>query len=324
MCLVVLSIWPAQLSTPAARPIKLRPVLAAFLTTILFSISVVCGHRSAKLIGGTEANFWRLTMATLLLGVWSYGFGIGLAGSAFPVFFFSGIMGIGIGDVALFQALPRLGSRLSLLLIQCLTAPFGALIEWVWLKTALTTWQIVCGLAVLAGVGIALTPGEHLKRNRRELSVGTFFSILAALGGAYGAVLSRRAYEIAHANREPIDGANAAFQRIVGGLLVGGICLLVVKRREFRIQAQCSSKEKWRGVWPWVLANSLAGQTLGVSCLQWALETTPTGIVLAITAITPIVVIPFAIVLEGERPTVHSLVGGIIAVVGVIGLTLSR
>ena len=74
-------------------------MFAAFLTTILFSISVVCGHRSAKLIGGTEANFWRLTMATLMLGVWAYGFGIGLAGDAFPAFFLSGILGIGIGTL---------------------------------------------------------------------------------------------------------------------------------------------------------------------------------------------------------------------------------
>src|SRR5262245_47234761 len=131
---------------------------AAFLTTILFSISVVCGHRSAKLIGGTEANFWRLSCATLFLGIWSYGFGIGLGGDAFPIFLLSGIMGIGVGDVALFQALPRLGSRLSLLLIQCLTAPFGALIEWLWLGTDLSGWQLVWGLTVLAGVGIALVP----------------------------------------------------------------------------------------------------------------------------------------------------------------------
>src|SRR5262245_66682291 len=112
-------------------------MLAAFLSTILFSISVVCGHRSAKLIGGTEANFWRLTLATLFLGCWAYGHGIGLSGAAFPVFLLSGVLGIGVGDVALFQALPRLGSRLSLLLIQCLTAPFAALIEWLWLGTAL-------------------------------------------------------------------------------------------------------------------------------------------------------------------------------------------
>ena len=306
-------------------------MFAAFLTTILFSISVVCGHRSAKLIGGTEANFWRLTLATLTLGVWSYALGIGLSGNAFPLFLLSGVMGIGIGDVALFQALPRLGSRLSLLLIQCLTAPFGALIEWVWLGTTLTSWQILCGLVTLAGVGLALTPGQHLTLTRRELAIGTFSSVVAALGGAYGAVLSRKAYSIVHACAQPIDGGNAAFQRLTGGLFIGGICLLIVKRREFLVQFRAprelvieASKKKWRRVWPWVLANSLAGQTLGVSCMQWALETTPTGIVLAIIAITPIVVIPFTRVVEGERPTARSLIGGAIAVAGVIALTLSR
>ena len=85
-----------------------------------------------------------------------------------------------------------------------------------------------------------------------------------------------------------------------------------------------ASRRKWRAVWPWVLVNSLAGQTLGVSAMQWALETTPTGIVLAVIAITPVVVIPFAFVLEGKKPTLHSLFGGIVAVAGVIALTLAR
>src|SRR3982074_1750658 len=87
----------ARCSTSSPGLTSVRAVFAAFLTTILFSISVVCGHRSAKLIGGTEANFWRLTCATLFLGIWAYGWGIGLGGQAFPVFLFSGIVGIGIG-----------------------------------------------------------------------------------------------------------------------------------------------------------------------------------------------------------------------------------
>jgi len=306
-------------------------VLAAFVCTILFSVSVVCGHRSAKLIGGTEANFWRLSCATVFLGIFSYAFGIGLSGEAFPLFLLSGILGIGLGDVALFQALPRLGSRLSMLLIQCLTAPMAALLEWLWLGTILSARQIICGLTILVGVGIALTPSEHLKLSRRELWIGTSAALLAALGGAFGAVLSRKAYAVAHLANEPISGANAAFQRLTGGLFIGGMCLLFVKRREFRIQASASremivevSKRKWRGVWPWVLANSLAGQTLGVSCMQWAFETTPTGLVLAVIATTPIVVIPFAYLFEGERPTVQSIIGGLIGVAGVVGLTLSR
>jgi drug/metabolite transporter (DMT)-like permease len=282
-------------------------------------------------MGGTEANFWRLTCATLFLSLYAFTFGIGLGGDAFPIFLLSGIIGIGIGDVALFQALPRLGSRLSALLVQCLTAPFAAVIEWAWLGTSLTPNQIFCGLVILGGVGLALSPGEHLRLSKRVLMTGTIASVIAALGGACGAVLTRKAYAVIHSNGSSITGANAAFQRILGGLLFAGICLLIVKRREFRIQKQASTamiyevaKKKWRGAWPWVLSNSLAGQTLGVSCMQWALETTPTGLVLAIIAVTPIVVIPLAWFIEGERPTLKSLLGGAVAIGGVIGLAQTR
>ena len=309
----------------------MRGVFAALLSTILFSVSITCGHRSAKLIGGTEANFWRLTTAGVLLGVWSYAFGVGMGGAAFPLFLLSGVVGIGIGDVALFQALPRLGSRLTSLLSGCLSAPLAALIEWLWLGTTLSLGQILWGLLIVVGVGLALMPDEHMQRTRRALFVGTLFAILAALFNAVGGVVSRRAYETARASGEHLDGGNAAFQRILGGLLLGGICLLIVKRRAFKVQARAprelvleASRKKWRGVWPWVLVNGLAGQALGVSCMQWALETTPAGIVFAITAITPILIIPFAMVVEHERPTLHSLVGGAIAVGGVIALALSH
>jgi drug/metabolite transporter (DMT)-like permease len=307
-----------------------RLVFAALLCTILFSVSITCGHRSAKLIGGTEANFWRLTLGAVLLGVWSCALGIGMRGAAFELFFLSGAVGIGIGDVAFFQALPRLGSRLTALLIGCLTAPMAALIEWLWLGTTLSTAQILWGLLTVGGVGLALLPSEHLHRTRRDLLAGTLWAILASVCGAVGGALSRRAYEITRASGEHLDGGSAAFQRILGGLLLGGICLLIVKRHAFRLQAHAphalvaeASRRKWRGVWPWILINGIAGQTLGVSCMQWALETTPAGIVFAILAITPIVIIPFARYLEDERPTPRSLLGGALAVAGVIALALS-
>jgi drug/metabolite transporter (DMT)-like permease len=59
-----------------------------------------------------------------------------------------------------------------------------------------------------------------------------------------------------------------------------------------------------------------------VSCFQWALKTTPTGIVLPIVATTPLMVIPFAYVLEKERPSVRSLMGSVVAVLGAALLTM--
>ncbi len=280
------------------------------------------------MIGGTEANFWRLALATTLLGVWAHVWGRGLTGGSLPVFLLSGVIGIGLGDVALFQALPRLGPRLTILLQSCLSAPFAALIERVWLGTKLSTPQMLCALVILFGVGIALSPKEHLHIPRKIFWAGIVASILAALGNAIGMVLSRKAYVIVRADGVSMDGGSAAYQRLIGGLLISAVVLLVAKRLAIKKQFDSSielglndsTKEKWRRVWPWVVANAVAGQTLGVSCMQWALEYQPTGVVLPITATTPLMAIPFARFIEGEKPTLRSFIGGVIAVGGAAAL----
>lgn len=299
-------------------------MFAAVLTTILWSVSIICAHRSTKILGGSEANFWRLTVAAFFLAVWAYAFGQGLGGDSFPLFFWSGAIGVGIGDIALFQALPRLGSRVTSLVIQCLSAPFAVLIEWLWLGTKLTALQLFCGAIVLGGVSLALSPSRHLNLTRRQIFWGTLFGAIAALGNAFGAVVTRKGYAVATAANQNIDGGTAAFQRIVGGLLVAGIWLLIVKWQRRSTRKFSSAREKWGKVWPWVLANGFAGQTLGVSFYQLALKHAPTGIVMPIIATTPLVVIPFAHFMEAERPTAKSVIGGVIAVGGVIGLVLSK
>ncbi len=307
-------------------------MLAAFLTTVLFSISAVCGNRAAKLLGGTEANFWRLCFAAVLLAMYAHVFGQGLHGAAWPTFFLSGCIGFGVGDAALFQALPRLGSRLSVMLVLCLSSPIAAVIEWLWIGTRLSASQIGYGLMILTGVAIALSPGKHLNLSRAEIVPGTVFGLVAAFCQAYGAVLSRKAFAISKLAEEKLDGITSAYERILGGVVVTAILFALVRQRSMTdppanggrswAQAPVTKAEKWHAAWPWVLLNGLAGPALGVSCYQWALKATPTGIVLPIVAITPLVIIPFARYVEGERPTVRSLFGGLIAVAGAAALAL--
>lgn len=306
-------------------------MLPAFLATLGFALSAVCAHRAAKLIGGTEANFWRLVLATLCLALWAHVWGEGLRGEAFPVFVVSGLVGIGLGDVAMFQALPRLGSRLTSLVLLCFSTPFAALVEWLWLGTRLSGAQIVCDGVILGGVLVALTPGSQLKFAPGQLARGIGFGLVASFGNALGMVISRKAYEVARQAGERIDGGTAAYQRLIGGLFLAGVFLLVVKRKHLAASWGRPSAaswvglgQKWRRAGPWIFANSFTGMTLGVSCLQWALKTTPTGIVLPIVAITPLAVIPFARRMENEQPTRRSLVGGAVAVAGAVALTLVR
>jgi drug/metabolite transporter (DMT)-like permease len=302
-------------------------VLPAFLTSILWAISVVCATRSARLLGGSEANFWRLAVATAMLALWAHTRGQGLGGDSFPLFLMSGVIGVG-SDVFLFQALPRIGSRLSLLIIQCFAAVSAAAVEWLWLGARLSGGQAAACVIILAGVALALAPGKHLNASRGVLAAGIGFGLLAGFGNGFGAVLIRKANAVAELAHQNIDGATAGYQRLIGGLFVAGVCLLVVKRRDLAAQVthpappRWPAAAKWGRAWPWVLANGFAGQTLGVTCYQWALKTTRSGLVLAIVATTPLVVIPLARVFEGEKIEARSVAGGMIAVVGAILLVV--
>jgi drug/metabolite transporter (DMT)-like permease len=297
-------------------------VWAAFLTTILFSISAVCGRHTSRLLGGNQANFWRLCFAASLLAIYAHLFGTGVKGQAFWIFFVSGCIGFGIGDAALFQALPRIGSRLSVLMVLCLSSPIAALTEWAWLGTRLSAQEIGCGLLVIAGVAVALAPGRRSEAVEKHLLAGLLFGVVAAVCQALGAVMSRKAFAVAQRVGENTDGITAAYQRILGGVLVTAVLFWIAKRSDSLTPDE--SRERWRKAWPWVLLNGLSGPALGVSCYQWALKIAPTGVVLPIVAITPIVIIPFSRYVEGERPTVRSLLAGAVAVAGAVLLAIVR
>jgi len=305
-------------------------MLASLLTALLFATSTVCAYRTARQMGGIEANFWRITLATMLLAVWAVTFGDGLAGAP-GWFMLSGLCGIGLGDTAYFQGLPRLGSRRTALVVQCFTAPFAALIEWLWLDARLTPLEIVCIGVILLGVAIALAPEDHLKISRRDWKIGLIASLLSAVAGAVSAVIIRRGYAELQAMSLTVDAGTTGYQRMLGGFAIPAVALFIVRRRSVCTHGGWRepntwrvSRDKWARLWPWVLGNAVAGQTLGVSCMQWALKTTPAGIVAAIIATTPLLLLPLTRLVEKEKIGLRATLGASVGVGGVIGLILLR
>jgi drug/metabolite transporter (DMT)-like permease len=293
-------------------------MIGALGTLLFFAVTPVFANRAAHRLGSTRANFWRLMVAVLLLGGWAHLIGRGLGGASFGWFFLGGVVGFGIGGIAMFQSLPRLGSNLSTLIVQCGSAVVAAVTEFAWLGTTLRPMQIACAALTLAGVIVALLPRSMPRVAPAEWRVGLAWALLSAAGQGVGAVISRKAFAVAAAFQDRIDPGSAAYQRALGGLLVAAIAMVFVS-------AWRSESPRAPGrAWPWVGGNALTGPVFGVTCYQWALRTTPAGIVQPIVAAAPLLTIPLAAWLEGTRPRATYYIGAVLAVLGVSGLFVWR
>lgn len=305
-------------------------MLASVLAAVFFALNATCANRSVRALGAVRANLGRLVVAATVLGGFAHTFGHGFSSASTGWFFVSGVIGMGLGDLAVFAALPLLGSRITVLMTQCLAAPLAALGEWLWLGTRLTAAQVLWGLVILAGVAFAITPSRKSPPRVHVRPIGFLFGFLAACGQGLGALVSRKAVTVAEAAGEAAQnatfGINAGYHRILAGLIFTAAWFFVLHllRRLPAAPPQPETARERRRAWGWTLANGLAGPVIGVSNYQWALATTPSGIVLPIAATAPLLSIPIAYWIEGDRPTRRSVVGGIVAVVGCAVLATVR
>jgi drug/metabolite transporter (DMT)-like permease len=316
-------------------------MFASFLAAFFFALNATFSARNALAHGPARANLGRLVVAALLLGLFAHTLGHGFASASVVWFFLSGVLGMGLGDLGVYAALPLLGSRLTVLMTQCLAAPIAALGEWLWLDTRLTTVQLVWGLVILAGVALALMPSQAGPPKVALKPVGFLFGLVAAAGQGLGALVSRKGGLVADAAGEATHnatfGLNAAYQRILAGLVFASLWFLAL--RLLRTPPAPVAPEKCHPIGDTprvampvpaplnlrlIFANGLIGPVLGVGSYQWALATAPSGLVLPIVATTPLFAIPFAWWLEGDRPSRRTLAGSLVAVGGCIALTFAR
>ena len=305
-------------------------MLASFLAAFFFALNATCASRSVRSNGQMRANLGRLCVATIVLGVFAHTLGHGFTSTSVGWFILSGIVGMGLGDIGAYGALPLLGSRLTVLIMQCLAAPIAALGEWLWLGTRLTGTQIFWGLTILAGVALAILPSKASPPRVTVRPFGFVLAFVAACGQGLGALLSRKGGNVAEAAGEavhnPTFGLNAAYHRIIAGLVFTAAWFLVLhwlRRRTIAVAAEPPLPPAQRSL-ARIVINGFTGPVLGVGCYQWALATAPGGIVLPIAATTPLFAIPIAYWLEGDRPSRRALVGSAIAVAACAALALTR
>lgn len=303
----------------------------AFGAVIFFAASAITGKKLSGIFSnGAQVNMYRLSFAALILGFWALGSGNGLFGPGWLTLWLSGIVGFGLGDVGLFFSLQQLGARLTVMMIHCLATPIAALLEWAVLGTTIGLYETIATACILTGVILSLwsqkIPSKQADNKTTKIPlIGWFWGLIASLGQAGGAVMSRVAYqEIEHAE-VVTDPVSVAWIRITGGVIFslvymwfsGGQGLLGRWPQNF-------DKGKKPMVFGLICLNGFLGPAAGVSFFQWALLSTPTALVLPVVALTPIFLIPLSSRVDGIKPSVPSILGGVLAIISVVVLGILR
>ena len=130
-----------------------------------------------------------------------------------------------------------------------------------------------------------------------------------------------------HAGTPP-DVITVAFQRLVGGFLVGLLVYVVarwvwrekwgftaVDGSEKAVLSSAGGKLTTRPLF-WGGLNSLFGPILAVTGTVWAQQTMNAGVVQSIVALAPMISVPFAFWLEGHKPPRLWYLGAAVAIVG--------
>lgn len=226
--------------------------------------------------------------------------------TAVSLLLLSGAIGIGIGDTAYFQALNCLGARRSLVL-ESLAPPIAALLAMMFLQEQLTlsAW---CGIAltIVGVVWVVVERTPDLPPSALHPLQGISYGVLAALTQAVGAVLSRSA--LAESSISPLW---SSFVRLAAGVLVLLIWLIVQRRSPQELKPLRS-----RRLLLALIGTAFASTFLAIWLQQTSLKYAPAGVAQALSATSPLFVIPIAIGL-GEKVSLRAILGVLIALAGI-------
>ncbi|WP_035991119.1 DMT family transporter [Leptolyngbya sp. KIOST-1] len=287
----------------------MRGELAALMAAGLWAIATVMFGRLGKALPPLVLNLAKGAIALTLLILTLALLGQSTAGldrRAIGVLALSGVIGIGLGDTAYFAAINRLGPRRALLL-ETLAPPLAALMALAFLQEALSprAWMGI-GLT-LAGVVwvIAERLPEGSAAGRLDYR-GVGYGLLAALGQATGAVMSRAM--LADTAVSPLW---SSLLRLSGGCII----LLGILRYRGPVVGALRPLRSPRLLAGVALAAVL-GTYLAIYLQQIALKYAATGIAQALTSTSPLFVLPLAAAL-GDRVSLRAVAGAVVALLGI-------
>lgn len=284
--------------------------ISALITALCWSITSIIFTAAGKRIGALQVNLYRLPLAIFLISLTYLLLGYSWNVPARAVYYLaiSGIIGLAVGDSFLFEAFVRIGSRLSMLLLS-LAPPMTAILAYFFLGETLNLISIVGILLTISGVSWVVAerrPDQTGKLHRISWS-GVLFALLAALGQAVGLIFAKKGLI------PQMHPLLATLIRMSGAALILWPLSLMIGK----IQSPGTLLRRDPGALKLMLLGVFFGPYLGVTLSLISVKYTNTGIAATLMSTVPVMMIPLVVILEKEKPTIRSVAGAVIAVVGV-------
>lgn len=281
--------------------------MAAFASALVWGAATVLFTLAIRRGGKIEnAVFLKNLIGAVLLGAlaWFGGesWGGGEAGPGdLSWLVLSGFLGLALGDFFYFLALTRIGVARTLILLQ-LVPVVTAVLAWIFLSETLTTGQCMGAFLVVGGGILARSPKSKRKRTDGLGYAAAFLCV----------VLFAVANLLTHYGMTDTGVLTAASWRLAAGAL-GAVGIGFARRQGLQILASAFQPKTWR----FFFLPSLFGTCLGMALFTAGLKFAKQGVAASLAAATPLVSIPLAFWILGEKPDKRSWVGAILVLIGV-------
>ncbi len=286
---------------------------AALGAAISWAIGGLIIAGPTKLLGGPRLARVRMYWVTFVLviiatlvGGWR-----SLDGGDVALLGLSGVLGLALGDAALFTAFASLGPRRTGILFAT-NAPMAAILSAIFYGERFSIPALIGTALIMIGVTFAIAfgtrPGQnhHWEEIRGKLWIGVGFGLLGALGQAVGVLVA-----------DPVfDGSVSTWAGAAVRAIVGLIALLALrgyfeKRAVVKHPGRIPLK-----TWGILILSGTIGMVIGKTLVLVALSGGEPGIVSVLVSTSPAIQLPLIWLVTRERPAAGAWLGAALAAAG--------
>lgn len=276
-----------------------------------WALGSVMSVTPSRHLGAIAFTRWRMAMVAVMLwavvavqGSWH-----SLDGHAWGVMAVSGLVGIFIGDTALFSAMNRLGPRRAGVLFAT-HAAFSAALGFALLDERMSLQALLGGVLTLAGVMLAIVLGRHKdethawEADHGQVRAGVALALLAALCQAVGSLIAKPVMA------QQVDPVMASAVRVSVATAAHAVLLLAGFRAARATRAPTARVLAQTGL------NGFIAMGIGMTLVLLALEKGDVGMVAILSSVSPILVLPLLWLQLKRAPAPGAWLGAILTVAG--------